>query len=244
MTLVVIQTGDGSHTLFETSRNIYFRSLQGAQSESEYVFLEASLMTHRPSPWRILELGFGTALNFLTTADRALQEHKVLEYHALEMSPLEPEVFLALAHSRRLKQPWLAELVAEAFEQAQQQKQVCLSRSGIQLQLYAQAWQDCELPETLEVDAVYHDPFGPKENPEAWSAACFKWVSRPMSAQARLVTYAAASSVRRAMVAAGLNVASLPGSGSKREMTVAAKQAQALADARLLPSERYRSAVP
>ena len=71
-------------------------------------------------------------------------------------------------------------------------------------------------------DAIYHDPFGPRENPEAWSERCFAWQKSHLKDTGRLVTYAAASHVRRAMQTSGLVVAGTD-FGGKREMTVAAK---------------------
>lgn len=239
MALVVIQTGDGSRTLFDTDRNIYFRSLQGAQSESDYVFLEASRI-QAYSNWRVLELGLGTALNFLRTAEACLNgSAKQLDYYAVESQPLDPQVFLALQHQSHLKHPWLIELVHEAFVQAQTQTLVSVQQDSICLHLFAQNWKNNPLPAELEVDAIYHDPFGPKENPDAWTQDCFAWEARYLSSQGRLVTYGAATAVRKAMVAAGLIVASLPGSGSKREMTLAAKTPAALSHSQILNQSKY-----
>jgi tRNA U34 5-methylaminomethyl-2-thiouridine-forming methyltransferase MnmC len=239
MSLVVIQTGDGSRTLFDTERNIYFRSLQGAQSESDYVFLQASRIQEH-SNWRILELGLGTALNFLRTAEAFLNSTAgQLDYYAVESNPLDPQIFLALQHQSHLKHPWLIELVQEALERAQTEVMVSIQRGSVCLRIFAQDWQSNPLPDDLEVDAIYHDPFGPKENPDAWAQDCFVWEARYLSPQGRLVTYGAATAVRKAMVAAGLIVASLPGSGSKREMTVAAKSTEALSHTQILIQSKY-----
>lgn len=248
----MIQTGDGSRTLFDTEKNIHFRSLQGARTEADSVFVAASRISapdDHKTPWRVLELGFGTALNFLATAEtllRAFPEHR-LEYTVVEAEPLSPEVFRSLKHELGLKHPWLNELVAEALTRIcdpqttqQTSQQVTVSQANIRLNLYHGLWQQTVLPPDLKVDAIYHDPFGPKDNPDGWTAECFAWSSRHLVPAGRLVTYGAATAVRRAMVASGLIVASLPGTGSKREMTVASPTEAALSDARILPQAKYR----
>lgn len=245
MTLVVIETGDGSHTFFDTDQNIYFRSLQGARTEADQVFVTGSRLAASEGPWRVLELGLGTALNFLATAEawQRTAAGQPLIYTAVEAAPLAPELFRRLGHERRLKDPGLVEIVAGVLEQLLVPEQSCaqVETQGICLRVYKAPWQECALPENLRVDAIYHDPFGPKQNPEAWTTACFAWSGRHLDpARGRLVTYGAATAVRRAMVAAGLWIGALPGPGTKREMTVAALSPAALSDARLLPLDKYR----
>ncbi|HEY9839949.1 MAG: tRNA (5-methylaminomethyl-2-thiouridine)(34)-methyltransferase MnmD [Candidatus Sericytochromatia bacterium] len=249
MTLVVIETGDGSHTLFDTAKNIYYRSLQGARSEADQVFVGASGIADRPSPWWVLELGLGTGLNFLATAEAALRHPAApqLVYTAVEAAPLTPEILTSLPHERGLKHPWLKQLLNEALDAAQQHAVTTVSHGPISLILYAGRWQETVLPASLSVDAIYHDPFGPGNNPEAWTADCFAWSASHLDPAGLLVTYGAATQVRRAMVTAGLSIGALPGPGTKREMTVAAKDPAALAAARsfdgvaarLLPIQRY-----
>lgn len=238
MTLVVIQTGDGSHTLFDTARNIHYRCLHGARRESDYVFVSASRIAQRPAPWRILELGLGTGLNFVATAEAALKAGVALEYWAVEAAPLDPELARQFGH---LGTPGPGELVLQALKQVQSQPQALAKNGPLRLQVLRGDWKEVTLPENLRVDAIYHDPFGPKENPEAWTRDCFAWSAPHLDPEhGRLVTYAAATPARRAMVAAGLRIASLPGSGSKREMTVAARCREALADAELLTAARFQ----
>lgn len=239
MTLVPVETGDGSRTLFDTSQNIYYRSLQGAYGEAGYVFLQGSALARWPEPC-VLELGLGTAMNFLATADFCLSQGVPLLYHAVEAAPLSPELFGALQHGRLLRHPELVEVVAEALRQAQTAACVSVSYAGGELIVWKGDWQEIALPAELRVHAIYHDPFGPADNPPCWTPACFRWSAAQLHSEGRLVTYAAATPVRRAMVAAGLKVASLPGSGTKREMTVAAWSETALQETRPLKQERYQ----
>ena len=98
----------------------------------------------------------------------------------------------------------------------------------IRLTLYHGRWQETVLPADLTVHSIYHDPFGPKDNPDCWTEACFLWSGRHLLPQGRLVTYAANTALRREMVKAGLFIGSRRGSQLKREMTMAARTLEAL----------------
>ena len=97
---VPIATADGSMTLFDHESSLHFRSLRGARSESEYVFFESSGLQQHPTPWRVLELGLGTGLNFLVTAQQALESGVTLDYHVVEAEPIQAALLKQLNHAR------------------------------------------------------------------------------------------------------------------------------------------------
>lgn len=239
--LFPIQTGDGSYTFYDIHRNIYFRSLQGARTESEYVFLMGTRLQHHKTDWRVLELGLGVGMNFLVTAQAFLKANACgrLCYHAVECTPLPAQHLQQLCYEQWLEFPFLLACLQDALEQAQGGQTVQLTCQSIELVLYPTTWSQAILPADLFFDAIYHDPFGPKANPEEWSAACFAWEATHLDKAGILVTYSAATSVRRAMVSAGLWLATRKGSGNKREMTLAARHPVVLANEQLLPREKY-----
>jgi tRNA U34 5-methylaminomethyl-2-thiouridine-forming methyltransferase MnmC len=103
---------------------------------------------------------------------------------------------------------------------------------GIQLHLHSGHWREFQAP-SLEVDAIYHDPFAPVVNPACWSVPCFEWEVGHLATNGRVVTYGAQGQMRRNMAMAGLFVASAPGPGKKREITFAAKNHESLAPAKV-----------
>lgn len=226
---VPISTADGSMTLFNHENCLHFRSLRGARSESEYIFFESSGIQKQPSPWRILELGLGTGLNFLVTAQQARDANITLDYHVVESSPITANLLKQLDHTRFFA-PELCELLYQAVETALSQPALSqqFQNGNIRLTLYHGLWQNTVLPESLRVHSIYHDPFGPKDNPDCWTEACFLWSSKHLLPEGRLATYAANTALRREMVNAGLFVASRRGSQLKREMTLAACSLAAL----------------
>jgi len=243
---VPITTADGSRTLYDVQKDIHFRSLDGARSESAYVFYQGSGLPTQPAPYTILELGLGTGLNLLFTLDQLAKSapEAAVDYHVVESDALSPEIFLDLEHTRWLHDPRWNDLLAQGLSQLQARAEILtLAYKQARITIYPQRWQATVLPAELQVQAIYHDPFGPEDNPDCWTVDCFRWSSQHLSDQGRLVTYAASTQMRRAMVQAGLVIASLPGSGRKREMTVAARQESALAaEAKILRNRRFYAA--
>jgi len=84
-------TADGSRTLRSSAHGQTFKSRLGALTESRSVFLEGSGVAARLAggePTRLLEIGFGTGLNFLVTAEAARVAGTKLHYVAVEVDLL------------------------------------------------------------------------------------------------------------------------------------------------------------
>ncbi len=196
----------------------YF-SREGGAAETAHVFLAGTGLPERFRPgFRILELGFGTGLNLLVTlrAFRRAGAPGPLRFTSFEAFPLAPA-----DRARALEA--FPDLAAEAAELAQ-----ALAgpgpwtfAGGLMLEVIEgdaratlPAWEG-------RADAVFLDGFAPARNPELWEPALLAAVAARMGPGARLATYSAAGSVRRALEAAGLAVERRPGFGRKRHMTVA-----------------------
>jgi len=246
----LIQTDDGSYSLLDPERQLHYRSHHGARTESTHVFLEGTGIIHRPAPWQVLELGLGGAFNFLNTASHFLarfadaETPSVLSYHVVEWVPIDPALLDESAYDTWSAQLDLRELVQRGLAAIQTPQaeashvQLHKDHCQIDLHIYRGDWRDVQLP-ALQVDAYYHDPFGPSDNPPSWERDCFAWARQHMAPTGLLATYAAASRVRKAMAEADLYIAKAPGSGRKREMTLASPTAEALAPRKLIRREKY-----
>ena len=240
----IIETADGSRTLYDRDRHISYRAKAGAVTESRFVFVEGSGLVARPGPWRVLELGFGAAVNFTQTV-RALLEAGVerLDYHAVEYAPVAAE--LLAFHDGEAGE--LARRALGLAADGGQAVQVVGFDGRVCLHLYPMAWLDVarELDaggDTLRVDAVYFDPFGPRSEPESWTTACFALARAHMTPDALLATYSAATRVKRRLLEAGLHVGRANGPGRKREITFAAREPgvlEARADVELIDPAHY-----
>jgi len=71
VSLKIITTGDGSHSLLNESLNETYHSVHGAIRESIHVFIDHGIdyaFNLNPGPLSVFEVGFGTGLNALLTA--------------------------------------------------------------------------------------------------------------------------------------------------------------------------------
>ena len=78
MTNKLVITNDGSHSIFNPEVNETYHSKHGAIVEAEYVFIKNGLLAENKKQFSILEVGFGTGLNALLTAQKAQQKKLLL----------------------------------------------------------------------------------------------------------------------------------------------------------------------
>lgn len=215
------RTGDGSQTLLHPLLGDAYHSLNGAVTESLHVFIDAGLRYYvadrnadpaapgTDTPVRILEVGFGTGLNALLSAQTGIPVH----YTGLELYPVPRETWQALDYAAdplfgRLHEtlwdtpaaitPWFtlhkrqADLVGTQFE--------------------------------TTFDVVYMDAFAPTTQPELWTPEMFAKLYAATAPGGVLVTYCAKGEVKRALRAAGYSLRRLPGAPGKRHMLRATKE--------------------
>ena len=215
-----IRTEDGSTTLLHRKLNVTYKSLDGAISESEFVFLKSTKIDQRQSPWTVMELGFGGAVNFTVTAMTAIAAGKGLLYRAIDHQPIPPEYIIGESAPQRMAR--------KALQYCRQKsKTAIVEENGIVLELHPVGWQDVALPQS-NAHAIYHDPFSPVVNPDCWNQNCFRWEFAHLAEDGILATYGAAGKMRRAMAKVGFHVAIAEGFGRKRERTIAAKRGEYL----------------
>ncbi len=187
----------------------YF-SLNGGLQETRHVFLAGNDLSARLVPgFQVAELGFGTGLNLLALAQVATVPVRFTSFEAYPMNV--PE--LARAHAAF---PELAGLAAEL-------------RAGWQARRFAVGLVEAEIIEADartalpdwpgRADAWFLDGFSPARNPELWGEALMAEVARHTAPGGTFATYTAAGHVRRALAAAGFEVARAPGFAGKRHMS-------------------------
>ena len=215
-------TADGSTTLYSERYGESFHSHKGALTESKHVFLQGTGVVERLKrpgrPVNLLEVGFGTGLNFFLTADVALRHQSELHYTALERDLLSAEDFASLEYEIYLERPDLF----ETFLEWRQAEPVHLFEfAGVRLELLLGEATEQPLPKN-HFHAVYQDAFSPQKNPELWSDAFLDKLRTSLAADGVLATYCVKGAVRRRMRALGFEVEKKPGPpGGKREMLVA-----------------------
>jgi tRNA U34 5-methylaminomethyl-2-thiouridine-forming methyltransferase MnmC len=229
-------TEDGSHTLFSEMAGQTYHSSHGAVQESRHIFIsQLSIKSQQlevseqelieKSSLSVLEIGFGTGLNALLTAQWASESGVNVEYTTIELYPLGEEVYHELNYGRLLgdeglflqlhKADWDAGVV-EVTENFTIRK--CKS-DIVEWLRNAQ----CTMHNVQLFDVVFFDAFSPDAQPELWTEEVFRNVYALMKTGGVLMTYCAKGDVRRAMLAAGFKVEKLQGPPGKRHILKAGK---------------------
>jgi tRNA 5-methylaminomethyl-2-thiouridine biosynthesis bifunctional protein len=209
----------------ETFDDIY-HSADGGPGQARHVFLHGNGL---PGKWAgkrqfvILENGFGSGLNFLTTwaawrADPNRPEK--LHYFATELHPLRVED-LARLHCKWSDLEFLAEALRNQWPLPMagfHRLEFAAGRVALTLLLGDAEASLRKL--RASVDAFYLDGFDPRKNPQMWSASLLKRCAQLAAPNASFATWTVARQVRQALSAAGFVLEKRAGFGRKHEMLV------------------------
>jgi tRNA U34 5-methylaminomethyl-2-thiouridine-forming methyltransferase MnmC len=215
--LKIITTEDGSHSLLNEALDETYHSRHGAVQESEYVFIEKGLnfiLNSFKESVSILEIGFGTGLNALLTANISEQRKIKIAYSSLETYPIPEKIWNTLNYS-------IDKFLFEKIHTSVWNEWVDVT-SHFKLIKREESLQAANLDDQ-QFDLIYFDAFAPNKQPEMWSHALLEKISRSMKSGAVFVTYCAKGQLKRDLKSLGLVVESLPGPPGKREMVRAIK---------------------
>ena len=220
----IIETEDGSHSLFVPELNETYHSFHGAYRESIHVFMLYGLeawYSRNPEkfPVRIFEVGFGTGLNAWLSLVWAEQYRVPVLYHTIEPFPLEKVIYSQLNYIevdtsiyhyapyflRLHEYPWNeGRIFSEYFNMKKDQTTL-------------------EEAVLYPSDIVFYDAFAPSKQPELWTKDILAKVVKAMNPGGVFVTYCAKGQVKRDLAGLGLEVETLPGPPGKKEMVRAIK---------------------
>lgn len=215
---------DGSLTLTHPLFGETYHSTAGAVGESLHVYIENGLraVAERLSEIKILEMGFGSGLNFLLTVEYALQNNLKIDYTTVELFPVDMEVIKALEYEKYVSAPTY-ELYLSAHL-APWGESVVLS-DKISVTKISQSLLDVSFNHS-NMDLVYYDAFAPDTQPELWSKEVFSKVYDAMCESGVLVTYSAKGVVKQALRAAGFEVFRKKGALGKHHQLYCVKNNQ------------------
>lgn len=217
------QTGDGSLTLRDPHSGQSYRSIHGAVTESTEVFLDNSNVAERLAarqPTSVLEIGFGTGLNFCLTAMRALKHQCPLRYSSCDYA-LPPVALIEtlLRHNLPASEALLAELLPLLRQQS-----AALHR-GLLCDTVDFELRRCDARTTHwpndSFDAIYLDGFSASCNPELWQRDFLAQLAPSLRSGGRLATFGVNRAFRNALAAAGFSWQKRPGPAGKREVLIA-----------------------
>lgn len=210
----LIVTGDGSHTIFMPELNEQYHSLNGAITESEYVYIEKGFRFCKLKNPTVFEVGFGTGLNCLLTLAEATRAKRHTKYLAIEKYPLDAEMIQKLNYGSF--SPDMGDFFKK-IHQAPWNEATEISEFFTLQKLHADLL-DYQFENSDKADVIYFDAFGPDKQPEMWTPAVFSSVFNLSADNAVFVTYSAKGEVRRQLAACGFAMERLPGPPGKNQM--------------------------
>jgi tRNA 5-methylaminomethyl-2-thiouridine biosynthesis bifunctional protein len=212
--------------------DVYF-SKADALGESSHVFLAGNDLPARfaalgMNDFVILELGFGSGLNFLNTWRlwrRTAPRGARLHYVSCELHPLSRDDLSRLhAHWPEVSEESTA-LRARYPEHTAGLHQVRLGTAEqpvVLTLLYGDARellsQLCRPTAPFAVDALFLDGFSPKLNPALWRAELLQQIAGFCTQDTTLATYSVAGTVRQVLEQTGFKGEKAPGFAHKRHM--------------------------
>ncbi len=220
MSIKIITTSDGSHSLLNETLNETYHSVHGALQESRHVFIKNGLQfvdQKSDLPVRILEVGFGTALNALLTLQYAVKQQQKIHFTTIEPYPLSEAIWSALNYPTTLD---LAKEYVDLHDVPWEADQL-ITTHFILLKI-CNSIQNVSLPLNT-FDLIYYDAFAPSKQSELWDLSVLEKVSDLLKSGGVFVTYCAKGQLKRDLKTLGMIVESLPGPPGKKEMVRAVK---------------------
>ncbi len=215
----IIQTEDGSTTLYTEQFNEHYHSIHGAEQESQLIYIDyglkeriKALQEKSSQPLKILEMGFGTGLNAWLSLEIAEKTTQAIHYTTIEKFPISLEIAegLSYANSSEAKELFLRLHQAEWNEDAIITPQFTIKKLAMDL-LNFKANDE-------KFDLIYFDAFSPEAQAELWEENVFQHLAKICKKGAILTTYCAKGEVRRRLQRSGFTVERLAGPIGKREV--------------------------
>ncbi len=218
------ETGDGSNTLINKITNETYHSKHGAFQESLHVFIHNGLEKvleagHRPL--KILEVGFGTGLNAMLTADNNCIYP--FTYDALEPFLVPLHIIKDTNYTRYLHQKHLKDYLVDQYRKQTQLElnPIIIYLGNCEVKIFNTGLM--EFQTDLKYDLIYYDAFSRHTQAEMWEPQAIEKAISLLAEGGVFVTFSITGELKRSMKNLGLIVESMPGAPGKREMLRATK---------------------
>lgn len=223
MDLEIIESADGSHTLYNCEINEHYHSVHGAEQESNHVFFDMGLSKCLKDKIEIFEVGFGTGLNAYMSAMYAMQNHKKIIYTTIEAFPVPCHITEKLNYGTTKQEKSLFNKISNCSWNTP----IVINEYFTLIKMHAD-FIKLNLTLNNEIDLIFFDAFSPDVQPEMWEQNIFDYLYEHTSNNGIITTYCAKGIVRRRMKAAGFEVERLPGPPGKREMLRGTKKVDSI----------------
>jgi len=229
----VVETDDGSRTLYLPGLDETYHSTHGAVTESRHVYIEKGLDFWRAAhpearELRVFEMGLGTGTNAMLAMDWCVANDCKMRYYSVEKFPLGQDLmraywgFTGLVKGDDLgiqNVSWRSDaLHSSPWEQW---IEIPLLNGAFEVFKHESDIQDAVIPK--DIDVVFWDAFGPQKQEGVWGVELFQPIFHAMQEGGVFVTYSSAGDVKRALKQVGFVLERLDGPPHKRHMLRAMK---------------------
>jgi len=218
---ILTKTADGSYTLFNETIGEHYHSAHGALQESKHVFINAGLdfaLSRNNGRASVLEVGFGTGLNFILSFDHCQANDAKLSYTGIEAFPLSLDVIAQTGYEKYVPTS-IWENFINNYEPALKHKKMLSAHCELEIVTTTLA----NFKNKNEFDVLYYDAFSVQHQPEMWTNEIIAHACSFVKSGGIFVSYAITGNLKRAVKSCGFEIEKLPGAPGKREMLRAIK---------------------
>lgn len=220
--LSIVTTADGSKTIYHPLIKENYHSKNGALQESNHVFLNSGLRYYLADKEiknvSVLEVGFGTGLNFLLTNDFCTAKEIDLNYVGIEAFPLSLDLIIQTDYKNLVSRKTWSLFELQYLNSLK--KKVKLN-NFCSLQIACLDARTFNSPDLFDV--IYFDAFASANQPELWTKDFITHVVSFLKIGGVFVTYAITGDLKRIMKSLSMKIEKAPGAAGKREMLRATK---------------------
>ncbi len=217
----LIRTEDDSYTAFNSEYDEAMHTLSGAYNESliKHVLASGILDTEKKEI-HILDIGFGLGYNILALIADGADTRPDLHMNIISLEKSEAHYPLMDSILFNDKRDFFYAKIKTAYS-----KNIILNEPSFNLRiLFGDARVLIKTIDNIKFDAVFHDPFSHRKNPELWSVEFFQEEYRLLDDLGILTTYSSAPQVRTGLIKAGFFLGKGPAYGNKKGSTIASKK--------------------
>jgi tRNA U34 5-methylaminomethyl-2-thiouridine-forming methyltransferase MnmC len=215
----MVNTSDGSPTLFSKRYGECFHSKSGAVLESRERFAVACKIKELAAlgSVNILDIGFGLGYNVCAALETAGGIYTKVKFSCTSFEK-DPDV---LEFVKTFKGPAEFETIYPAMRVLA--KFGRYTSGGIFIEVKRGLAEELilDLPREATFDAVFLDPFSPSVNPELWTGGFFREIAARVKPYAILSTYSSAIVIKENLVKAGFKIGKGAKVGDKGSGTLA-----------------------
>ncbi|MEJ5267272.1 MAG: tRNA (5-methylaminomethyl-2-thiouridine)(34)-methyltransferase MnmD [Bacteroidales bacterium] len=210
----LIQTSDGSYTLFSERFNQHFHSINGAKTESLHIYINLGLKNFKNSKISILEIGYGTGLNAILTYLHNTDLNNLIFYHGIDNNIIPKHSFDKIFSFITNNDDEIEKFYLSGTQDVYISDDFLLHKELIDFNKF--------IP-TKNYDIIYFDAFSPEVQPDMWSYANLGKIINSLNQGGIFVTYCVQGKIKQTLRDFGLNVKRYPGPPGKRHVLRATK---------------------